>query len=481
VFPASAAQAGGGRASGGQATRTTTPNDVAITLARPTGPFRTGTTLIHLRDQRIDPLDPRQRAREVMAQLWYPALPAPDRPLVPYASPGETAVLETTYGADPVPDGAFAAMTHSRLRAPVHPGIHKVVFFHHGICGFRMDTTAINERLASLGFIVVALGSTHESPAVEFPGGRVETTTDESFCATGADPFSPSNQAILQRMLDVRVADTRFVLDQLGRVNRGVNPDASGVPLPRGLARSMDTSRVGIFGHSFGGGTAAAVMHTDSRFVAGVNLDGLLVGPVRQAGLDRPFLVLGSSFHDLDLDESWADFLPRLTGWHRWLRVNDAGHYRFIDFGGSVRKWGLEAAIKPSDPETWRTVFGDIDDRTSQEIVIRLTSAFFGRFLRGRPSPILICPSAFYPQIEDRTSGQTTALSDDRTGHGQHRSDRDRCDGTHATFMDVHSVEGGVSASEVAALGLTEAHAAARGAGRSSTRRGAGRPDCDRR
>lgn len=338
-----------------------------------------------------------------MAQLWYPALPAPDRPLAPYAPPGETAVLEANY-PDDVPDGAFAATTHSRLRAPVLPGTHKVVFFHHGICAFRTDTTAVNEQLASLGFIVVALANTHESPAVEFPGGRVETTTDPSFCATGGDPFSPGNQAILQRLLDVRVADTRFVLDQLERINRGANPDASGRPLPRGLARSMDTSHVGIFGHSFGGGTAAAVMHTDPRFVAGVNLDGLVVGAVVQSGLDRPFLVLGSSYHEPAQDESWAEFLPRLTGWHRWFRVNDAGHYRFIDLGGSVRKWGLEEAIKPLDPETWRLNFGDIDDRPSQEIVISLTSAFFERFLRGRPSPILIRPSAFFPQIEDRTA-----------------------------------------------------------------------------
>jgi predicted dienelactone hydrolase len=163
----------------------------------------------------------------------------------------------------------------------------------------------------------------------------------------------------------------------------------------------MDTSLVGIFGHSFGGGTAAAVMHADRRFVAGVNLDGLVVGPVRQAGVDRPFLVLGSSYHAPDQDESWADFLPRLTGWHRWLRVNDAGHYRFIDFGGSVRKWGLEGAV---DPETWRLVFGDIDDRRSQKILIDLTSAFFERFLLGRQRLILNCPSAFYPEIEDRTA-----------------------------------------------------------------------------
>jgi predicted dienelactone hydrolase len=374
---------------------------VAITLARPTGPFRTGTTLIHLRDQtRIDPLDPRQRQREVMAQLWYPAAAAPDQPFAPYAPPGEAAGLQATY---PVPAGAFTATTHSRLRAPVLPGRHKVVFFHHGLCASRTDTTAVNEELASRGFVVVALANTHESPAVEFPGGRVETTTDPNFCLAGGDPFSPANQAILRRLLDVRVADTRFVLDQLERINRGANPDASGNPLPRGLTHSLDTARVGMFGHSFGGGTTAAVMRADRRFVAGVNLDGFIIGPVAQTGLDRPFLVLGSSYHEPGQDPSWGQFLPRLTGWHRWFRVNDAGHYRFIDLGGSVRKWGLEEVIKPTDPETWRLVFGDIGDRVSQEIVIRLTSAFFGRFLHGRPSPLLHSPERFYPQVEDRT------------------------------------------------------------------------------
>jgi predicted dienelactone hydrolase len=396
VLPASAAQA---------ATATVSrPDDgVAITLARPTGPFRTGTTLVHLRDEnRVDPLDPQQRKREVMAQLWYPAAPGSDRPFAPYAPPGETAVQQSLT-PPPVPQGAFEATTHSRLGAPVLPGRHKVVFSHHGICGYRTDTTVVNEQLASLGFIVVALASTHESPAVEFPGGRVERTTDQAFCWTGGAPFTPENQALLLRMLEARVGDVRFTLDQLDRVNRGENPDASGVPLPRGLARSMDTSRVGIYGHSFGGGTAAAVMHVDRRFVAGVDLDGLVVGPVRHAGVDRPFLVLGSSYHDKVFDESWADFLPRLSGWHRWLRVNDAGHNRFIDFGGSVRKWGLEF-LREQAPDTWRTVFGDIDDRTSQKILVDLTTGFFQQFLHGRPSPVLNCPSAFYPEVVDLTS-----------------------------------------------------------------------------
>jgi dienelactone hydrolase len=375
----------------------------AITLARPTGPYLTGTTLLHLRDRRrVDPLDLQGDRRELMVQLWYPAATVAGHPVAPYASPEEAAGLQAQY---PVPAGAFtAAPTNSRLGAPVERGRHQVVFYHHGLCGARTDNTGAAEQLASQGFVVVALGATHESPVVEFPGGRVETTSDRKFCLAGGDPFSAANKALLERLLAVRVADSRFVLDQLERINRRVNPDVGGRRLPASLAGSMDTRGVGMFGHSFGGGTAAAVLRADRRFAAGIDLDGLISGPVARTGLRKPFLVLGSDYHDRTFDPSWATFLPRLTGWHRWIRFESTGHYRFIDLGGSARKWGLDRTLKVEDPVTWAQIFGEIDDRLSQEIVTRLIGSFFDRFLHRRPAPILDRPAEFYPQLQDLTA-----------------------------------------------------------------------------
>lgn len=79
------------------------------------------------------------------------------------------------------------------------------------------------------------------------------------------------------------------------------------------------------------------------------------------------------------------------------------GSLRFIDLDGSVRKWGLDTTLKPADPETWRTVFGDIDDALSQEIVVRVTTTFFERHLRHRSEPTLDIPSDYYAELEDRT------------------------------------------------------------------------------
>ena len=366
-----------------------------VYLQHPTGPLPTGTTLLHLRDEsRVDGLDPAGGTRELMVQLWYPAFPLGAR--APYAPPKEAAFLDAGYAGP----GAFDGTTVSRLNAPPIPGRHKVILMAHGLCASRTDTTAINQQLASLGFVVAAIGATHESALVEFPGGRTVTTSDPDFCAVGTDPFSAHGRAVLKRLIDVRVQDASFVLDELTKINRGTTKaDDSGRALPRGMKGTLDTRRVGMFGHSFGGGTAVEVAAKDPRVVAAANLDGFVPGDVQDTGLAKPTLFLGSDYHDPAYDPTWGAVLPKLTGWHRWLRYEGAGHYRFMDFGGSTHRWGLDTTLPAQDPEAWRTSFGDVPDERSQALVVRVTSAFFVKFLYGLPAPVLDRPSAFYPEL----------------------------------------------------------------------------------
>ena len=54
----------------------------------------------------------------------------------------------------------------------------------------------------------------------------------------------------------------------------------------------LDMTRVGIFGHSFGGATAAQFCHEDSRCKAGIDVDGAPHGSVIQAGIRQPFMFL---------------------------------------------------------------------------------------------------------------------------------------------------------------------------------------------
>lgn len=392
-----------------------TQSDNGILLPAPTGKAHVGTALLHLVDKRRRDTLTGASTRELMVQAWYPAKAGTGTGPAPYAPPGEVAELQRAFGFVP---GAFEAITHSEVNATPARGRHPVVLFSHGLCGARTDSTIVAEDLASRGYLVLAIGTTGESGAVQFPDGRVVKTADPDFCTAGAAPFT-TGKPILERLDAVRVADTRFVLDQLGRRGRHHHRDqrdqrAQGEwqgrashrensPLDQ-VRRVADLRRVGMYGHSFGGGTTASVMAVDRRVDAGVDLDGMVVGPVATKGVNRPFLVVGSSYHTPADDLSWRTFLPALRSWHRWYQVEQAGHYRFIDFGSSARHWRLHETMKPQDPVTWEQIFGDIDDAESQRINRDLVGGMFDRFLRGRHSPVLVNPGRTHPLVKDRTS-----------------------------------------------------------------------------
>jgi predicted dienelactone hydrolase len=108
----------------------------------------------------------------------------------------------------------------------------------------------------------------------------------------------------VDRLLTAWIADIAFVLDRLERLN---SSDASGK-----FAGRLDMSRVGIFGHSFGGATAAQFCHEDSRCKAGVDVDGTPHGSVIQAGINRPFLFLLSD-HSRESDPESHHILANIA------------------------------------------------------------------------------------------------------------------------------------------------------------------------
>src|SRR6476661_3123614 len=264
------------------------------TLPAPTGQHRIGVVQLHLVDHsRRDPWVPTQPVRELMVSLWYPAQRTHGYPIAPWLPPAAWARFEQNNG---IPPGALQVpLTHGAVGAPVDRdrGGRPVVLYSPGGSRTRDSGTVLVEELVSRGYIVVTIDHTHDASAVEFPDGRVET------------PAIPDTPDAGEQAVAVRVADTRFVLDTLTDLNAGTNPDAEHRSLPPGLRGALRMSSVAMFGHSLGGATAAAAMLEDQRITAGVDLDGTLVGPVVDAGLDRPFLLVSSHDGGRDNDETW--------------------------------------------------------------------------------------------------------------------------------------------------------------------------------
>jgi predicted dienelactone hydrolase len=351
---------------------------VRLTLPRPTGPHRIGTTSLHLIDHsRQDPWTSPSTPRELMVSLWYPTRNGGGR-LAPWLPPAATALYrqQTARNLQTSLDDVVFPMTHARQNGPFDARGQRrpIVLFSPGFRGMRESGTSLVEDLASHGYVVVTIDHTYEAQIVEFPGGRLELTRQ---------PAEP-NEDDYVLPLRVRQEDIRFVLDAL----------------PAHLPGSLDLSRVGMFGHSLGGAATAEAMANDARIVAGVDLDGSVIGPAASTGLDRPFMLMASAGQGRDTDPSWAQFWSHLRGWRRQLLLRHSGHQAYTDLAPLIPQLIRSVPLSPQMIAALTDQIGTISaDRavSAQRAYLR---AFFDLHLRHRDNHLLSKPSPRYPEIE---------------------------------------------------------------------------------
>lgn len=150
---------------------------------------------------------------------------------------GEALSVSVWYPAQS-PEGQPDAMTYEwdRLRvaghalrdAPPADGVRfPLVIFSHGLGGFRFQSVFLTEHLASYGFVVMA---------ADHPGSTLGSVGEDMLPGNMVPSYA-------NRPLDV--------LRQIGFAERLTAPDGL-------LSGVIDTDRVAVSGHSFGGYTALA-------------------------------------------------------------------------------------------------------------------------------------------------------------------------------------------------------------------------------
>jgi dienelactone hydrolase len=143
-----------------------------------------------------------------------------------------------------------------------------VLFFSPGFLMAAQLYSSLIEEMASHGYIVVAINHTDACWPVMFPDGSSRAILPEL-----ANIFSNKERSCMQTFdmtQETWVKDVEFVLSWLQN---------------QPLTKSLALSRLGIFGHSFGGSTAIEAARRYKAFRAVVNLDGSLFGP----NWDKPF------------------------------------------------------------------------------------------------------------------------------------------------------------------------------------------------
>ncbi len=388
-----------------------------LTLPVPTGRYQVGTVPVELIDRaRANPWAASPPYRELMASIWYPALDARRYPVAPQMLPGAAAHFGSADGlaaqSYKVPAGSVdwaATLTSGHEGAPVarHRDPFPVVVYSPGLGDPRSWETTLVQDLASRGYIVVTIDHTYETSEVEFPGGQVIDSQLATWIAQAEQHGTAAVLALLKKIVAVRVADVRFVIDELTALDAGRNPDVDHRLLPQGLAGALDLHRVGMFGVSAGGFTAAQAMYEDPRIITGIDIDGdtdipslpgsSAIAPVFQHGLSQPFMFMGDPETSHYTVPSWNSFWTRTRGWHLDLTLEGAkGENSYKDavplLPQIARQLGLPQSFVIGG-------IGTINPAAAVAAEQAYVSAFFDRWLRGRDNHLLDGPSPRYPQI----------------------------------------------------------------------------------
>jgi len=307
-----------------------------------------------------------------------------------------------------LPEFAFShfalIQSNSYLDAPLakQETAYPILVFSHGYSpGFFAQNTVQMEELASHGYIIFSVGHAYESAMVFDAQGRAipvseaqvnafnqeNIATNELFAKAVLSSSAEQTQAarawlatvpIAQQSMQIWTQDTQFVLTQIEQMNRG-----QVVSL---FAGHLDTEHIGVFGHSFGGGTAFQVCAIDPRCKASINIDGTTWGTLLDTPLQTPYLMMYGQYSNGTND--WAlKNLPE-SGYNVW--VKGALHINFSDFslvGSGLKIPGLG-------------ILGSIDSGQMERIMNAYILAFFDQTLKGIPSPLLQGDNPDYPEVE---------------------------------------------------------------------------------
>lgn len=229
-----------------------------------------------------------------MVDVWYPAeRSASEKTSAEYL---DVAAFERALGANGLRKALGAAYdaiksrqvtTHSVVQAPFTGSLPRapLLLFSPGGGMIRELYTSQMEHLASHGYIVAAMTHSYDGFLTVFPDGTSIAHDERRW------PQIPSveGEANLNQ-LEWHTADILAVLNHLRRLSgaRALQSPISG---------RIDFTRVGAFGHSFGGVAAAHACQKDQRIKACLNQDGAMgMKPfyldVHNWGMNQAFLLI---------------------------------------------------------------------------------------------------------------------------------------------------------------------------------------------
>jgi acetyl esterase/lipase len=297
-------------------------------LPTPSGPESIGTISVQLVDQERDELyGERSGPRELIAQVWYPA-ETPERPDRSLWNEDWEVVVPALARSMGLPswflDHTRYTLSNSETSLPMAEGTFPVVIYSHGWGGFRSIALNQIEHLVSNGYIVIAPDHTYAAVATVFDDGEIAYMDDQAL-PNVAEVGESAYQEAATALVATLSADHITILDALEEGETGPFGAVSG---------GVDLNRIGIYGHSAGGGAAVKTCLEDERCGAVLGLDPW-VEPLTERDLQltmtRPALYMRSDgWVDTKNDALLSGVAARGDSITYWLGVQGAGHNDFL-------------------------------------------------------------------------------------------------------------------------------------------------------
>ena len=380
----------------------------------PGGPYGIGTLTYHWVDMtrpEVFSTDPNAR-RELMVQVWYPALKNSSSPHAPYLQDSD-AVMTAVAQLHNLPDFSLHHLeyvtTNGADAAPVADDKpdYPVLIFLEGLTGYRQMNTFQVEELVSHGYIVVGIDQPGAAASVIFPDGhKVGGLSKDQMDPLTQQSVSPQEPAPTfngktfgDGIIPYFGEDVPFTLDQLASLNTS---DPDGI-----LTGKLDLQHTGMFGVSFGGIVGAEACLHEPRLKACLMEDVFMPADVVDKGLQQPAMWITRPADTMRLEREksggWTEKdIAQTQTTMRAVYDSLPGDGYFVQIPGMFHIDLTDLTyVSPLFPTIGFS--GPIGVQRAHDIINAYTLAFFDKQLKGTTTPLLNGPAKQFPEVTFET------------------------------------------------------------------------------
>lgn len=358
-------------------------------IADPSGPYDVGTRIYELIDNsRREIYSNKDEARRFMIQIWYPSKIVSSAQRAPWMA---DAKIYAPAIADHIHLPSFFLDHLALVKIPASKDTKvaeadtpfPVILFSHGWQGFNAQNTQQALELASHGFVVVGVQHTYGAVVTVLPNGDVALNNPTALPDGAPDD---EYEAAAQKLANQWAGDLGFTLDFL----KLQNGDAASL-----FFEALDLSRVGVYGHSTGGGAAIQFCGTDPRCVALLGMDPFMrpvSNEVIDGGVTQPSFFMFSQVWADELDsrnnELFNRFYPNAKDSFGAISIDGTAHYDFTDM----------PLLSPLAPQLG--LKGPLNGKTVTTIVNDYLLSFFELTLNGNASDLFGVQPNKYTEVK---------------------------------------------------------------------------------